>query len=277
MEWVASAEEYIGKFGWGARGRNLGISRMFGEGDKASLSRNKLAVAVRPRGLLSGFLAIVPGGQVVYIPPIAAKVPPMRLRLRISPEIAEAGAVFSAYVTRDVPRRIVLEDVLAWRGESVWHTKPFQERWNNLLGEFTAKHFRNDPVLQGFEVELARYIRPCETEEPDEKTVLEFVPDAPGNKRLIRIPVRPTVEATAPVQSAGVYTARKEAGMGPDVYAVYREETRLGLALVRTLAVSKALRLAMTPGKTSVPIRAEHNKVFEKYEVLEVLAETLIS
>jgi hypothetical protein len=38
MEWVAAAEEYIGSFGWGGRGRNLGVSRIFGEGDKASLS-----------------------------------------------------------------------------------------------------------------------------------------------------------------------------------------------------------------------------------------------
>jgi hypothetical protein len=60
--------------------------------------------------------------------------------------------------------------------------------------------------------------------------------------------------------------------MGPDVYAVYRDETRLGLALVRTLTISKALRLAMVPGATSVPIRAEHNKTFDKYEVLEVIA-----
>ena len=60
--------------------------------------------------------------------------------------------------------------------------------------------------------------------------------------------------------------------MGPDVYAVYKGETRLGLALVRTLAISKALRLAMTPGVASVAINAEHNKTFDKYEVLGVVA-----
>ena len=272
MEWVAIAEEYIGKFGWGARGRNLGISRMFGEGDKSSLSRNKLAVALRPRGLLSGFLAIVPGGSVVYIPPIAAKVPPMRLRLRVSETLCEAGAVFSAYVTRDSPRRIILEDVLVWRGESVWHTKPFSERWNTYLGEFVGQHFRSDPVLQGFEVELAQYVAPSAfLEEPDEKTVLEFVLEAPGSKRLIRIPARTAPVVLPPVSAEQGFTARKEAGMGPDVYAVYRGETRLGLALVRTLAISKALRLAMVPGVTSIPINAEHNKTFDKYEVLGVM------
>jgi hypothetical protein len=271
MEWVATAEEYIGKFGWGARGRNLGISRMFGEGDKSSLSRNKLAVALRPRGLLSGFLAIIPGGTAVYIPPIAAKVQPMRLRLRVSEELCEAGAVFSAYVTRDSPRRIILEDVLVWRGESVWHTKPFSERWNTYLGEFVGQHFRSDLVLQGFEVELAQYVAPTAvTEEPDEKTVLEFVLEAPGSKRLIRIPARTVPVVTAPVAGDEGFTVRKEAGMGPDVYAVYRGETRLGLALVRTLAISRVLRLAMGPGITTVAVNAEHNKTFDKYEVLGV-------
>jgi hypothetical protein len=168
---------------------------------------------------------------------------------------------------------IVLEDVLVWKGDSVWHSKPFSERWNVCLAEFVSKHFRSDSVLQGFGVELAKYIRPAETEEPDEKSVLEFIPEAPGNKRLIRIPARPTVVEPLPATTATeVFTARKEAGMGPDVYAVYRGETRLGLALVRTLAISKALRLAMTPGVTAVPIRAEHNKTFDKYEVLDVSA-----
>jgi hypothetical protein len=276
MEWVAAAEEYIGKFGWGARGRNLGVSRMFGEGDKTSLSRNTFMAAVRPRGVLSGFLAIVPNVGVVYVPPIAAKVPPQRLRLRVSETLYAHGAIFSAYLTRDSPRRLVIEDVLVWKEESVWSTRKFSDRWNNILYEFVSNHFRSDSVLQGCTVELASYVCPRMVKEPGEKEVLEFVPEAAGMKRYIWMPPRSapalttSADTSAHIAREEAYTARKETGMGPDVYAIYRDETRLGLALVRTLSISKALRLASSASPI-VRVRAEHNKTFDKYEVLEVL------
>jgi len=67
------------------------------------------------------------------------------------------------------------------------------------------------------------------------------------------------------------FVAKKESGMGPDVYAIWRGEERLGLALVRTLAVSRALRLAITEGRTEIGVRAELNKSFEKYEILGLM------
>jgi hypothetical protein len=267
MEWVATAEEYIGKFGWGARGKNLGVSRMFGEGDKASLSRDKCVAAVRPRGILSGFLAVVPGCGVVYVPPIAAKVQPLRLRLRISDAVLRDGAVFSAYLTRETPRRLVLEDILVWQGRDVWSSMPFHERWSSLMKQFVGSEFRVDEMLAGCKVELASYVSLSALEDPGEKAVVEIVPDAPRNKRLIWMPA--SAAPPPAIEGDATYTARKEAGMGPDVYAVYRGEVRLGLALVRTLAISKALRLS---GKSAIPIKAVHNKVFDKYEVLEVCA-----
>jgi hypothetical protein len=281
MEWVADAEEYIGKFGWGARGRNLGVSRMFGEGDKVSLSRNGVVAAIRPRGVLSGFLAIVPNTGVVYIPPIAAKVQPQRMRLRISDSLRSEGAIFSAYLTRDSPRRCVIEDILVWKGEAVWNKRTFSDRWNNLMSEFAAHHFRSDPSLQGFVVELAKYVSVHSLTEPSEKDVLELVPEAAGVKRFIWMPPRPPaasfVAPSAPGTSSttvsDTFSVLKEVGMGPDVYAVYRGETRLGLALVRTLAVSKALRSAAGSVGQKARIRAEHNKTFDKYEVLEVIAD----
>jgi hypothetical protein len=273
MEWVAAAEEFIGKHGWGARGHNLGISRMFGTGDKMTLVRNSMAVTLRPRGVLSGFVAVVPGAGVVYIPPIAAKVPPQRIRLRISDTLRAEGAVFSAYLTRDSPCRLVLEDILVWRGEAVWKSKPFSERWNNLMAEFVAEHFRADSELQGCDIELARYLSPQTIGEPSEKEVVEFIPESAGSKRLIWMPPRTTIIVKPAMESekSASFTVRKEAGMGPDVYAIYNADTRLGLALIRTLAVSKALRLAVSKTSEPVPVRAEHNKAFDKYEVLEVI------
>lgn len=306
MEWVAAAEEFMGAFGWGARGKHLGVSRMFGDGDKVSLSRNAAVVARRPRGLISGFLVILPtGGGAVYVPAIAAKLPPQRFRLRLSPRVSEAGgAIFSAYLSRSAsreePRRCVLEDVLVWEGCDVWGTQPFRVRWSRIMRDFLENHFLADARLAGGTVfEAAKYQSVAATllsGEPDERTVLEFVPDTAGQKRLIwsammktaapkppTLPSTPapviknsdvvTTTAAVPKESVGSteFTIKKEAGMGPDVYAVFKGTERMGLALVRTLAVSRALRLATTGvGEKSIPVRAEFNKTFEKYEILGV-------
>jgi hypothetical protein len=333
MEWVAAAEEYMGAFGWGARGKHLGVSRMFGEGDKASLSRNKWYASVRPRGVLSGFLVLLPnsGATAVYLPPIAAKIQPQRLRLRVSPAVAESGAVFSAYLMRgatsEQPRRLVLEDTLVWNGEPVWSTTPFRDRWNRITRSFVTEHFTADTRLQGFTFELAHYVPLAHVKEPDERSVLEFVPDVENQKRLIWMapraadhaapekekaprntvrtsetpvlqtkvlesvaaivaaagsggtpagiaaasppPQKPGASATA--AATATFIVKKEAGMGPDVYAVYRGDERLGLALVRTLAVSKALRLAAGREGSTAHVRAEFNKAFDKYEILGLM------
>ncbi len=279
MEWVANAEEYIGSYGWGARGKYLGVSRMFGEGDKTSLSRNKWVASVRPRGVLSGFLAIVPGTGAVYLPPIAAKVSPQRMRLRVSEDVLEKGAVFSAYLTRDSPRRCVIEDVLVWDGEPVWSTRTFSWRWNHIMKLFVTQKFKADTFIQGFVVELANYLPLAALAAPSDRHVVEFIPEDPCQKRLIWMPTAAapvneiTVSATPALQtsSSGEFTARKETGMGPDVYAVFRGEERLGLALVRTLAVSRSLRLA-SGGSGHVKVRAEYNKGFDKWEVQEVIS-----
>jgi hypothetical protein len=322
MEWVAAAEEFVGDFGWGERGKNLGLSRMFGDGDKVSLSRNKMVAALRPRGILSGFLAVLPNHRgIVYLPPIAAKVQPMRLRLRVSKDLSEKGAIFSAYMMRGTTsKQLVLEDILAWKGEPVWNTKTFQYRWNRLMSDFVTKEFVEDSHIQGFDVQLASYCSLASLHDLNDKQVLELVPDAPSQKRLIWMmpregtgspvpapvpapthafstpPVAPPVITTlhnvAPIvnvvkialpsvvtataatavaattKTAGSFVAKKEAGMGPDVYAIWRGEERLGLGLVRTLAVSRALRLAVSEGKTEIGVRAELNKSFEKYEIL---------
>lgn len=310
MEWVAAAEEFVGNFGWGARGKNLGLSRMFGDGDKVSLSRNKMVASLRPRGVLSGFLAVLPNHNgIVYLPPIAAKVPPLRMRLRISKDLSEKGAIFSAYMMRGgtTTKQLVLEDILAWKGDPVWNTKSFQYRWNVLMKDFVTNEFVEDSYIQGFDVQLVHYGSLASLSDLNDKQVLELVPDAPCQKRLIWMipreshappatkqidsnaialtsiiadafkvaPSAPTTNAitttsTAPttaVTAAG-FVAKKETGMGPDVYAIWRGEERLGLALVRTLAVSRALRLSVSEGKTEFGVRAEFNKTFDKYEIL---------
>jgi hypothetical protein len=277
MEWVATAEEFCGNCGWGARGKYIGISRMFGDGDKTALTRTKMVASSRPRGLLSGFLAIVPTlGYAVYLPPIAAKMGPIRIRMRVSDELLRDGAIFSAYVQRSAvqggPRTLVLEDVLVWKHKNVWFNTTFDERWNKIMKQFVRYELKQDTVLQGINIKLANYISLDIVDEPDDHTVLEFIPNAPNQKRLIWIPPKETVThvaptSTNPANSPDELTATRETSLGPDVYSVWRGGDRLGLALVRTLAVSRALRNATCAEK--IPIHAIWNKQFEKWEILD--------
>lgn len=272
QDWVAAAEEYVGNNGWGARGKTLGISRMYSENgaDKALIRKEKVVASLRPRGILSGFLAVVPNlGYAVYLPPIAAKMGPQRLRLRLSPAVLKDGAIFSAYFNRH--KQLVIEDVLTWQGSPVWHTKPFKERWERIIADFAANHFKSMLELQGTEIVLAQYtsVNQLQGQEPDANHVVEFVLNGANTKRIIWIPpkVEPATQAVKEtVPDADVFKVKKE--MGPDVYSVWRGEERLGLGLVRTLAISRALRLV---NLDEIQVIAEHNKQFDKWEIKSVV------
>jgi len=274
QDWVAAAEEYVGKNGWGARGKTLGISRMYSENgaDKALIRKEKVVASLRPRGILSGFLAVVPNlGYAVYLPPIAAKMGPQRLRLRLSPAVLKDGAIFSAYFNRH--KQLVIEDVLTWQGSPVWHTKPFKERWERIIADFAANHFKSMLELQGTEIVLAQYtsVNQLQAQEPDANHVVEFVLNGANTKRIIWIPpkVEPATQAVKEtVPDADVFKVKKE--MGPDVYSVWRGEKRLGLGLVRTLAISRALRLV---NLDEIQVIAEHNKQFDKWEIKSVVTD----
>ena len=287
MDWVNTAEEYCGRYGWGARGKHIGISRMMNDNDKAALTQNKMVAAIRPRGILSGFLAIVPSlDYAVFLPPIAAKIGPQRIRMRLSDTIKERGAILSAYITRD--KTMVLEDVLVWDDKPVWFTEQFRSRWIQLMGTFTKEGWKDDKELQGFSIVLANYVQPASLEEPEGNFVVEFVPSTSNQKRLIWVgssspsPRQQHVPQSAqsaqsaqsvqlhPLATSSSFVAKKEVGMGPDVYSIYRNEERLGLGLVRTLPISRALRAGLEKGDT-IPVSAVFNKQFEKWEILTVL------
>ena len=257
MDWLRVAEEWIGNYGWGARGKNLGISRMFTDNDMSVVRREKLVASYRPRGILSGFLAVVPSlGCAVYIPPIAAKTGgPVRIRMRFSEELLRDGAVFSCYINRD--RKMVIEDVLVWRNESSWFAKSFAERWV-LIKEFVSSHWKPDLSFQNMQITIASYVSMDSLGEPESHSVVEFVPNKAGQKRIIWIPAKeaPLLQPLASKSAASTeqqsFIVRRDAG--PDVYTIWRGETKLGQALVRTLATSRALRNA---SGDDIPVFAE--------------------
>ena len=228
-----------------------------------SLARGKYVVSQRPRGVLSGFLAILPQGTTVYLPPISGKIGPKRIKLRHS---VEKGAIFSAYWFQTT---LILEDVLVWNSEPVWFQSSFQERWQ-IMQTFLTSYYHKDPV-QGIELRFAEYQSLGSLKQPVDNMVIEFVPNEPRQKRLIWSQDRktqPRLRIKAEVKNIVEFTARKDASAGPDVYTVYRGAEKLGYGVVKTLAISKALRAATD---TDIKIDAVWSEQFHKWEIKQVL------
>lgn len=269
MNWIDIAESYVGNFGWGPRGKHIGISRMCGEQDMNNLATQTYVASFRPRGIISGFLAVIPSlGFAVFLPPVASRTQPFRIRMRLDSNLYEEGLVFSAYVSGGrSTQSLVVEDILVFKGKSVWFTSVFQERWT-ILKDFLGHMWQPDTVYQGIPIRFASYVSleslSAQESPAEDNTVIEFVPNATNQKRLIWMPPK-----AAPVASAIQLTARKETGSGPDVFMIYRGAEKLGQALVRTLAISKELRAAFAAATTNdVAVNAVQNRQFDKWEIL---------
>jgi hypothetical protein len=148
----------------------------------------------------------------------------------------------------------------------------------------------------------------------DTKSVLEWIPHSPGQRRLLFVPngepelvhahvptqiqiqkpdVRTAVSieqprniliipeeqkhitevpeptiAAAPqtTETKGSIVAKRDAS-GPDVFQLWRGAEALGMALIRTMAISKALRLVKTE---EIPVEATFNGKFHKWEIINV-------
>ena len=164
---------------------------------------------------------------------------------------------------------MLIEDIIVWNNEPVWHTKAFSERCR-LLKDFIAQHWKQDDALQTLHFEFANYISVDTLDEPESHSVVEFVPNKPGQKRIIWIPARETPmtqpkSAVTESSAANVFVVKRD--VGPDVYSIWRDGAKLGQALVRTLATSRALRTAVGE---EIPVHAEWNKQFEKWEITGV-------
>ena len=262
MDWKNQADEYLGSYQLGINGKYIGISRMMKTEDVAILSTKKVVANIRPRGVLSGFLVIVPNlGHAVFLPPTASKIRPSIIRMRCSKFLLENGAIFSAYVTKD--NTYVIEDIIIWNNTNVWATLPFEERWNKIMNDCVKSHILHDSFLHS-NIELAKYVPLEKLEMCSENAVMEFVPNEARQKRLIFI-----VAKDSPVVQECTVVAKKDINTGPDVYTLWRSGEKLGYGLVRTMAMSKALR-NMTVEEISVKI--EWNKQFNKWEIIEVIS-----
>ncbi len=256
------AVQFIGRCGWGPQGKMLGISRMFQENDLAFLKKNAYVASLRPRGILSGFLAIVPNlKKIVYIPPIGGKIPIKQIRMRISNTVLTNGAILSCY-WEDAD--LVIEDVLMWKGKPLWQTTTFQERWDTYMKEFSSE-WQPDVGIQGCTIRFSEYLSLEQLQKPQEREVVEFIPNTPNTKRLIWVP---TEEMES--KSFETHVVKRESLVGPDIFSVWSEkQERLGIAYIRSLKTSKALRLHPV---NEFLVKTQWNKMFERHEILGILA-----
>jgi hypothetical protein len=254
-----AAQTYLTRFGWGAQGKSLGITRMFQDADVAALKSLKAVAALRPRGVLSGFLVIAstPAPTAVFLPPVTGKQQPFVVRMRLAAPLQKEGAIFSAYCDNG---DIVVEDVLVWRGKALFQSTDFATRWG-CVGELLDM-WVPDNVLQGCGIRFSEYMALSELVEPAERQVVEFIPMAPNTKRMVWVPTEESAQATT-------WIARRESLVGPDIFSLWSDkgEKQNHLALVKTLMVSKALRLHPVD---EFKVQTAWNKMFERWEILGV-------
>lgn len=278
----AAATAYLARFGLGTQGKMLGISKMFQDRDLAVLQTQVAVSCLRPRGVLSGFLAVLPSvRRAVYVPPVGAKMTACEVRMRLAEEVWADGAILSAYWASN--KQLVIDDILVWRGESLLRT-PFVSRWEIHQANL-CRAWQPDPLLQGCDIRFAEYMSLEELGQIvlGEREVVEFVlAEATGIRRLVWVPTREEAASASQQRGGGeedvgvsAHTtdhliARRETAVGPDIYSLWRSATEKlpGWALVRTLAVSKALR-AVTAEE--IRVKTTWNKMFERHEVVGII------
>jgi hypothetical protein len=263
-EYLNEATQYISRFGWGTQGRMLGISKMFQPNDCVNMKKGKIVVSFRPRGILSGFLAVVPALRAaIYIPPIAGKTQARLVRMRLSEEMLTDGAILSCYWDGN---DLVLEDMLAMGGQSLWQTQSFETRWNHHMRDFCKKWIQ-DTVCQGCTIRLADYMSLEAMQKPNDREVLEFVFNAPNSKRLVWVTSTDNAEEhTQMSKSLTKFIAKRESVIGPDIFTLWNENReKIGMALVRTLEISRTLRLKKGD---EFEVETTWNKFFERHEIL---------
>ena len=207
------------------------------------------------------------------------------LRIRIDPQFLSDDVgltVFSATLS-SATRRLTLDDTLLWKGRRIFETETFSKRWNRAV-QWVEHYCLLDPRLMGgLEIEMAQW-EPLDHLRPEKSWELQ--PDEIGRKRLLWIANHSSQEAgpaasmqgqiasAAPVLETGPLVAKAMRDSGPEQWLLSTGDgTALGKALIRTLAVSTALRSAKTDG---LHVEVSWNRVFQKWEILG-LSDSLVT
>jgi hypothetical protein len=222
------------------------------------------------------------------------------LRFRVDPQFYADGVGLTVFAATLSPatRRLVVEDVLLWKGRPVAVTDTFGGRWS--LAAQWIEHFCivDGHLVDGLDLVLARWkaleaVKPegvwvFQSDETDRRPLIWLagnqqmeVPESPGPR--VMAPHLDVMEEGSPVGdsrsvsgtgdsrsgnvsgSSSTVTAIRETGTGPDQWRlVGADGADLGRALIRKLDVSSALR-ELTGDRVRVEVA--WNDGFGKWEV----------
>jgi len=127
-----------------------------------------------------GFLIIRKEGTYFYNP---RREETYLLKMRLSTEVRQDTILIGTLYY--FSKKLVLEDVYSWKGELVWDTRTFENRWE-LLREFFAKHWVQDLYIQkNLEIEPAKIMSLEESLlSLDPEMGVDYQPNDPKRKRF---------------------------------------------------------------------------------------------
>jgi hypothetical protein len=257
-----------------------------------------------------GFLVCLPGKPAIFLQMRrgrdgASYMQGSTLRLRVSTTVGEGGGSVLIATMDDVAHRLRLEDVWMWRGEALATTQTYSRR-RERLREFVERHWVPDArLLGGIFATVAQPIslEACaKREDWTGVSSVEFIPEAPGRRRLVHHLEAPVRSATGPAglkqERAATVTAaaRADAAVAaapapappaappaatrtaravpvdkmPDVYDLYEENgLPISRASVQQFSISQRLRKACEgAGAQGVLVTAHWRAEFGGYEIV---------
>lgn len=140
-----------------------------------------------------GFLVFLPGKPAIFMQLRRGRegksyMQGNTLRMRVSTAVSEGGGSVLIATLDDVAHTLRLEDVWMWRGEALAATQTFSRR-RERLKEFVERHWVPDArLLGGIYTTVAQPISLQAFSEKGEfegLSSVEFIPEAPGRRRLV--------------------------------------------------------------------------------------------
>jgi hypothetical protein len=259
-----------------------------------------------------GFLVCLPGKPAIFLQMRRGRegksyMQGSTLRMRVSTAVGEGGGSVLIATLDDVLHRLRLEDVWMWRGESLAGTHTFSRR-REKLKEFVERHWVPDArLLGGIFTTVAQPISLEAFSKREDWTgvsSIEFLPEAPGRRRLVHhlelpvraatgpaglkqeratgvvaaVPVAEEVEEPAAAVAVVAPTATRNAraiavDKMPDVYDLYEENgLPISRASVQQFSISQRLRKACeAAGPQGVVVTAHWRAEFGGYEIVGLL------
>jgi hypothetical protein len=238
-----------------------------------------------------GFLIFMPGTPAIYYQfrRRQGKIFPdvSMLRLRVSQAVSEGGGTVLIANLDDVLHTLRIEDVWMWRGEGLMNTHSFTQR-REKLKEFVQYHWVPDArLLGGIFVSIAQPISMEEFAARRDWTgqqSVEFIPDAPGRRRMLwilekyerpaeahaglkqdRVAITETTHTS--IVTSHVNRARAvPVDKMPDVYDLFGEDgLSVGRASVQQFRLSLVLRSAAEKGE--IWVQVQWRPEFAGYEI----------